>query len=73
MCSEIARNNSDERPLVKKAANIALCSEGKRNGVRNKAAILNAKAPADQEDRISAWIGRHALCELESDDVQKKL
>ena len=57
----------DSRPLVNKGADMALRAVGKRNPALNQAAIAVARRMADSQDRSRAWIGRHALRELESE------
>lgn len=63
----------DERPLVKKAADMALRAVGKRNVALNKAAIKVAKRLAKSNDKTKKWIGSHSLRELESENVQQRL
>lgn len=69
----IERGATDERNFVKKAVNMALRATGKRNAALNDAAIETARRLADSGDGTAAWIGRHALRELESDKVQARL
>jgi 3-methyladenine DNA glycosylase AlkD len=69
----IERHATDERNFVKKAVNMALRAIGKRNAALNAAAIETARRLADSDDATAAWIGRHALRELESDKVRARL
>lgn len=63
----------DDRPYVKKAVNMALRAIGKRNKALNAAAIRTAKRLAADEAKAPSWIGGHALRELESAAVKKRL
>lgn len=64
---------SDERPLVKKAADMALRAVGKKNMELNKSAITTAKRMAKMDDKHRSWIGNHSLREIESNKVQSRL
>jgi 3-methyladenine DNA glycosylase AlkD len=64
---------SDDRTYVKKAVDMALRAIGKRNLTLNDAARATARDLASSEDRTRAWIGRHALRELESEKVRSRL
>ncbi|MGP1395478.1 MAG: DNA alkylation repair protein [Inquilinaceae bacterium] len=64
--------SSDERPLVRKAVDMALRATGKRTQALNGAALSLARELALRDDRPGRWIGRHASRELESDKVQAK-
>jgi 3-methyladenine DNA glycosylase AlkD len=55
---------TDDRNEVKKAVNWALRQIGKRNRALNRAAIAEAKALLDLDDRTAHWIARDALREL---------
>lgn len=66
----IERAEPDPRPLVKKAIDMALRAMGKRNAALNRAAREAARRMAADDDRHRAWIGRHALRELESEKVR---
>jgi len=55
----------DARPLVKKAIDMALRATGKRNPALRGSAIEVARQMAESDDKDRAWIGRHALRELE--------
>ncbi len=68
----IARAESDPRPLVKKAVNMALRGVGKRNWRLNAAAIEVAHQLAAEDAKDRSWIGRHAVRELTSEKVQKR-
>ncbi|MEJ6404264.1 DNA alkylation repair protein [Yoonia sp. 2307UL14-13] len=64
---------TDDRPLVKKAVDMALRATGKRNKALNTASIALATELAEQDDKIAKWIGNHAVRELQSDKVQGRL
>ena len=70
-CIEAAA--TDERPYVKKAVNMALRAIGKRNLPLNKAAIRTAGRLANSQDPTARWVGSHALRELQSPSVRKRL
>jgi len=73
-CLEIIdRGATDERNFVKKAVDMALRAVGRRNRAMNSAAIETSRRLAGSDDRTAAWIGGHALRELESDKVQQRL
>ncbi len=59
----------DTRPLVRKAMDMALRATGKRNDALRGAAIGVAARMAGSDDKDRAWIGKHALRELERLDV----
>jgi len=63
----------DERPLVKKAVNMALRAVGKRNRALHTAAIRTAERLAARAEPGPRWIGGHALRELTSAAVRKRL
>ena len=63
----------DERNFVKKAVNMALRATGKRNLVLHAAALRASARLAESEDDSSRWIGRHALREMSSSAVRKRL
>jgi len=69
----IERHGNDERPLVKKAVDMALRAVGKRNRALNRKSIRVAKRLQKAEDRSLVWIGKHALKELESAKVQQRV
>lgn len=64
---------ADDRPLVRKAIDMALRAVGKRNPNLNAAARRTCARLMAASDRSRQWIGRHALRELESDTVQARL
>ncbi|MDA1266602.1 MAG: DNA alkylation repair protein [Planctomycetota bacterium] len=64
---------NDERNFVKKAVNMALRATGKRNAALNLAAIKTAERLAKSEDAAARWVGGHALRELRSPAVRKRL
>ncbi len=64
---------TDERNFVKKAVNMALRATGKRNVALNAAAIKTAERLSKSEDATARWVGGHALRELESPSVRKRL
>jgi 3-methyladenine DNA glycosylase AlkD len=57
---------TDDRNEVKKAVNWALRQIGKRNRALNRAAIADAEALLELDDRTARWIARDALRELRS-------
>ncbi len=63
----------DERNFVKKAVNMALRAVGKRNRALNTAAIKTAERLSKLEDSAPRWVGSHALRELKSAAVQRRL
>jgi len=69
----IKKHSTDERNYVKKAVNWALRSIGKRNIKLNREAIKVAEELKKSSDKTARWIGSHALRELTSDKVQKRL
>ena len=69
----IERGAHDSRNLVKKAVNMALRAIGKRNPVLNAAAIEVAEKLATLDDRAPRWVGSHALRELRSSAVLRRL
>lgn len=64
---------ADERHFVKKAVNMALRAVGKRNKALNAAAIKTAQRLAKSEEPAPRWVGTHALRELKSPAVRKRL
>jgi 3-methyladenine DNA glycosylase AlkD len=56
---------ADPRPLVKKAMDMALRATGKRDPRLRGEAIEVAGRLAQSPDRDRAWVGRHALRELQ--------
>ena len=64
---------NDDRPMVKKAMNMALRNVGKRSHRLNEAARRTCVALMAAREKSRRWIGRHALRELESENVQRRL
>ena len=69
----ILRGASDERNFVKKAVNMALRAVGKRNAGLNAAAVTVARRLADSQNVSARWVGKHALRELTSPSVTRRL
>jgi len=69
----IERAATDERDFVKKAVDMALRATGKRNPALNAAAIDVARRLAQSDDATAKWIGKHALRELTSPSVSRRL
>ncbi len=69
----IKKTPADDRPLVKKAVDMALRAVGKRNRMLNENAVATANVMAGSDARSISWIGRHALKELKSHKVQSRL
>ena len=69
----IEKGAEDERDLVKKAVNMALRAVGKRNAALNAAAIEVAERLSKSGVAAPRWVGRHALRELESPAVRRRL
>ena len=63
----------DDRPFVKKAVNMALRATGKRNLPLNRAAIGVARDLAGSDSPHARWVGAHALRELNSVSVQRRV
>ena len=63
----------DEKNYVKKAVNWALRSIGKKNKYLNKKAIEVANEILEMDSKTAKWIGRDAIKELESKEVQNRL
>ncbi len=64
---------ADERNFVKKAVDMALRAIGKRNKALNTAATETALRLSSVEDTTARWVGKHALKELTSAGVLKRL
>jgi 3-methyladenine DNA glycosylase AlkD len=64
---------TDERNFVKKAVDMALRATGKRNRALNAAAVDVARRLATSSDATAKWIGKHALRELSSPSVSRRL
>lgn len=69
----VERAATDEREYVKKGVDMALRAVGKRSRALNEAAIATARGLAESDLPAPRWIGRHALRELESPAVRKRL
>ncbi len=69
----IERGATDDRHFVSKAVNMALRAVGKRNAALNVAAIETAQRLAACTDAAPRWVGQHALRELKSESVQRRL
>lgn len=69
----IERAAADERHYVQKAVDMALRAVGKRNVALNAAAARLAKRLAASEDAAAQWTGRHALKELASPALARRL
>lgn len=63
----------DDRNFVKKAVNMALRAIGKRNVRLNEAAVATAERLAQSGAAAPRWIGKHALRELTSAAVRRRL
>ncbi|NNF05867.1 MAG: DNA alkylation repair protein, partial [Candidatus Eisenbacteria bacterium] len=68
----IEQASPDDRPLVTKGMDMALRAVGKRSKGLNAAAIGTAKKLSKSEASSLAWVGKHALKELQSTKVQGK-
>lgn len=64
---------TDERNFVKKSVDMALRATGKRSVALNAASIALANRLAGSEDATAKWIGKHALKEIDSPVLKKKL
>jgi 3-methyladenine DNA glycosylase AlkD len=69
----IKRGAKDERNYVKKAVNWALRNIGKRNPNLNRAAIEAAREIQGNDSKSARWIASHAIRELESEAIQRRL
>jgi 3-methyladenine DNA glycosylase AlkD len=69
----IRRESGDDRNMVRKAVNWALRQIGKRNPPLNAAAIAAAEDIRALGSRSGRWIAAHALRELTSEKVQRRL
>ncbi len=69
----IAKAAEDERNYVKKAANWALRTIGKRNIRLNKKAIAVAAKLAKSTSKSARWVGIDAIRELKSPKIQARL
>jgi len=66
----IIRESTDDRVYVKKAVNWALRNIGKRNVDLNNQAIEVAYSILDTENKSAKWIAKHALAELEKENIR---
>lgn len=73
LLSVIKDGATDERNYVKKAINWGLRQVGKRNQVLNTAAIKTAGEIQQMDSKAARWISSHAIRELQSEAVQKRL
>ena len=64
---------TDERNFVKKAVNMALRAIGKRNAALNTAAATVATRLAASADPTARWVGKHALREITSAAVKRRI
>ena len=69
----IEKAATDERNFVKKAVNMALRAIGKRNATLNRAAREVAERLGNSTDETARWVGRHALRELGSASVTRRV
>lgn len=69
----IEREAGDDRNFVKKAVNMALRATGRRNTVLHAAAVAVAKRLSGSSNKSARWVGSHALRELTSPAVLKRL
>ncbi len=69
----VERAAGDDRNFVKKAVNMALRAIGKRNHALNTAAVVVARRLADAREAAPRWVGGHALRELTSPVVIRRL
>jgi 3-methyladenine DNA glycosylase AlkD len=64
---------ADDRNFVMKAVNMALRAIGKRNAALNAAAAATATRLAASTDASARWVGKHALREITSAAVQRRV
>jgi 3-methyladenine DNA glycosylase AlkD len=69
----VERAASDDRNFVKKAVDMALRAVGKRNPALNAAAVEVARRLRRSPEPASRWVGKHALSELTSPGVVRRL
>lgn len=69
----IERGATDDRHFVSKAVNMALRATGKRSTALNAAAIATAQRLAASTDAAPRRVGQHALRELSSPSVKRRL
>jgi 3-methyladenine DNA glycosylase AlkD len=64
---------TDDRNEVKKAVNWALRQIGKRDRALRDAAIAEAEALLELDDRTARWIARDALRELQKPEIVARI
>jgi 3-methyladenine DNA glycosylase AlkD len=64
---------ADDRNFVMKAVNMALRAIGKRNAALNAAAAKTATRLAVSSDASAKWVGKHALREITSAAVKRRV
>ena len=64
---------ADDRNFVMKAVNMALRAIGKRNATLNAAAATTATRLAASTDPSARWVGKHALREITSAAVKRRV
>lgn len=64
---------TDDRNFVMKAVNMALRAIGKRNAALHAAAVKTATRLAESGDASAKWVGKHALRELTSAAVKRRV
>lgn len=69
----IIKHSVDQRNLVKKSVNWALRQIGKRNFKLNCRAIETAEEIQKMNSKAAKWVASHAIRELKSESVQKRL
>ena len=69
----IEQGAADDRNFVMKAVNMALRAIGKRNATLNAAAAMTATRLAASTDRSARWVGKHALREITSAAVKRRV
>lgn len=69
----VEKGAGDPRPFVEKAADMALRAVGKRNAALNAAALDVARRLAESDETPARRVGRHALRELQSASVRRRL
>lgn len=69
----LKKHADDDRNLVKKAITWAIRQIGKKNIRLNKEAIEVAEGLTKKKNKAANWIGKNALKELKSEEVQERL
>jgi len=69
----VERAASDERNLVKKGVSWALRAVGRRDQALNAAAVEVARRLSESPEAAARWVGKHALRELTSPAVRRRL